>query len=184
MNQLDNCNYLDSNIQNASDMNLNCINNPMKGKDQYCQSEYKLYDNIAQNSLYLQIKRDVDAGYSVINNSSQIYQTNNNSGIEGFTGKIFITDNGPGKTNINSQCPEGYKLDSNNNVCIQVCTNCKYNQETEKKSKIFNEADPCFPEGVYAGINNSGTLECTCGENNKYCSNNFLSDVFRVIGLL
>ena len=173
MEQLDVCNYLDANSQNAYDMNLNCINNSLKGINQYCQSEYKLYDNIAQNSLYSQIKRDVEAGYSVNNNPPQIQHINQNSGIEGFTGKIFITDNGPGKSNITSKCPEGYKWDRNNNICIQVCTNCKYNEEQENKSKIFNEADPCFPEGVYTGIDNSGTLECTCGNNNKYCSTNF-----------
>tara|TARA_B100000214_G_C23666556_1_gene489899 strand:- start:44 stop:598 length:555 start_codon:yes stop_codon:yes gene_type:complete len=184
MNQNDDCNYLDANTQNASDMNLNCVNNPLKGNDKYCQSEYKLYDNIAREHQYLQIKRDTDAGYSVLKNSSQIIQKNNNYGIEGFTGKIFVTDNGPGKSNITGKCPEGYRWDKQNNICIQVCTNCKYNEEQEKKSKIFNEADPCFPEGTYAGINNSGKIECTCGENNKYCSDNFVNNVFQVIGLL
>ena len=33
MNQNDDCNYLDANTQNASDMNLNCVNNALKGQD-------------------------------------------------------------------------------------------------------------------------------------------------------
>ena len=72
MNQNDECNYFDANSQNASDMNLNCVNNRINGVDKYCKSEYKLYDNISRNSQYLQIKRDTDAGYNVQNTTPQI----------------------------------------------------------------------------------------------------------------
>ena len=143
-------------------MNLNCVNNRINGVDKYCKSEYKLYDNISRNSQYLQIKRDTDAGYNIQNTIPQIKKTNLNSGIEGFTGKIFITDNGPGKTNIKGTCPEGFKWNETLGGCIQVCRNCHYNEINEHKSKDYNKADPCFPEGVYDGISNSGTLNCTC----------------------
>ena len=184
MNQNDECNYFDANSQNASDMNLNCVNNRINGVDKYCKSEYKLYDNISRNSQYLQIKRDTDAGYNVQNTTPQIKKTNLNSGIEGFTGKIFITDNGPGKTNIKGICPEGFKWNETLGGCIQVCRNCHYNEINEHKSKDYNKADPCFPEGVYDGISNSGILNCTCGKDNKYCSDNFIKDIYEVIGLL
>lgn len=184
MNRVDDCNYFDANIQNTSDMNLNCVKNTLEGTDKYCKSEYKLYDNVAQNSLYLQIKRDTDAGYGIINSRPQIQETNLNSGIEGFTGKIFITDNGPGESNVTDSCPEGFKWNESLNGCIQVCRNCHYNQKDEKKSKDYNKADPCFPNGVYDGITNSGELKCTCGKDNRYCSDNFLTDIYEKIGLL
>ena len=41
------------------------------------------------------------------------------------------------------------------------------------RSKEFNEADPCFPEGVYDGVDKYGNIICTCGSNNTYCSQEF-----------
>ena len=64
------CNYINPNKQNARDMNLNCVSNPLKGTDKYCKSEYKLYDPIAQRSPFLNIRRDIDAGYSITNQIS------------------------------------------------------------------------------------------------------------------
>ena len=43
------------------------------------------------------------------------------------------------------------------------------------KSQEFNEADPCFPEGVYNGITNEGDIKCSCGLNDKYCSEKFVN---------
>ena len=49
------------------------------------------------------------------------------------------------------------------------------------KSRDFNEADKCFPEGVYDGINSAGVLKCTCGQDNRYCSEQFLNNVDEII---
>ena len=52
------CGYLDANLQNAEDMNLNCIKDKSKGEDKLCTSDYrKLHDNIAFNSQFISIKR-------------------------------------------------------------------------------------------------------------------------------
>ena len=45
------------------------------------------------------------------------------------------------------------------------------------KSREFNEADPCFPNGVYNGITNEGFIKCTCGKDNKYCSDDFTKNI-------
>ena len=184
------CNYIDYNHQKSEDMNLICVENKMSGKDNYCISDYKFYDNVAENSHYLNVKRDVDAGYGVVQNTNNQQNTNyqqkkikKDSNIEGFTGKIFITDNGPGKSFINkNECPEGFSWDPYNKICVQVCSSCKYNDNM--KSQEFNEYDKCFPNGVYDGITKDGVTKCTCGENNQYCKDNFISDIFSSIGLL
>ncbi len=181
MEKLNQCNYLDLNSQNASDMNLNCTKNPSLGYDKYCMSQYKLYDPIAMNSENISIIRGVDAGYGIQNqnnvSSEKIKNINQSSGIEGFTGKMFYTDNGPGKSNVlPNECPQGYKWCNKTNACVQVCTNCKY--KDNMKSQEFNEYDSCFPNGVYDGINKDGSTKCTCGKDNKYCSDKFLFDFF------
>ena len=43
------------------------------------------------------------------------------------------------------------------------------------KSQIFNEADPCFPNGVYDGVDNDGNTQCTCGPTNTYCPKTFVN---------
>ena len=184
MNQiqkLNQCNYLDLNSQNASDMNLNCTKNSSMGYDKYCSSQFKFYDPVAQNNENLNIIRGVDAGYGIQNHNNvsteKIKNVNESSGIEGFTGKIFYTDNGIGESNIPlGQCPEGYKRSEFDNSCVQVCTNCKYNDNM--KSQEFNEFDSCFPNGVYDGFDKNGNKKCTCGKDNKYCSDKFLFNFF------
>jgi hypothetical protein len=180
------CNYINPNVQNAQDMNLNCINNPSEGLDKYCLSEYKLYDNIAQRSVFLDIKRGTDAGYGIVNKNEiqkkpQFNQSSDS--IEGFTGQIFIGPDGPGKRTLTpGKCPQGYSWCNKSHACKQVCMGCKY--EDNMKSQEFNESDPCFPQGVYDGRENDGTLRCTCGNKNQYCSDNFVSGIFNQIGLL
>ena len=51
------------------------------------------------------------------------------------------------------------------------------------KSLQFNSGDPCFPEGVYNGMSNNGTIQCTCGERNQFCSGNFVNDMFSANGM-
>lgn len=188
LSEIQKCNYLNANLQSAEDMILNCIGDPSKGKDKFCKSDYKkLYDPITSNLENIAIKRGVSAGYGIdqiiekktptptISNKNIPEQT-----IEGFTSNIFITDNGPGESVITNKCPQGYKWCNKTGACVQVCIGCKYRDRM--KSQIFNEADPCFPEGVYNGVDNRGYLKCTCGSNNQYCSDNFIADIFTANG--
>tara|TARA_Y100000992_G_scaffold281998_1_gene230160 strand:- start:185 stop:841 length:657 start_codon:yes stop_codon:yes gene_type:complete len=187
--QLNNCDYLDSNIQSSSDMLLNCIGDKTSGQEKLCTSSYqKLYDNIAVNSENIAIKRGVSAGYGILPNltpdkSTKEIKNPQNSiidNVEGFTGS-FVTDNGLGESYTKKgECPEGYKRCPKTNNCIQVCTNCKYNDKM--KSQEFNEFDKCFPNGVYDGINSEGNLKCTCGKNNQYCSEKFVDSFFMANG--
>jgi len=190
------CDYLDSNLQPASDMLLNCIGDKSEGKEGICTSSYtQLYDNIARNSENIAIKRGMNAGYGLLPNSGILPNTQEikkesitspgkimSSTVEGFTGS-FITDNGMGESYVKpGECPQGYRWCSKSKKCIQVCTNCKY--KDRMKSKEFNEADKCFPEGVYDGISSDGTLKCTCGKDNRYCSDKFVGNIFTSDGLL
>ena len=189
ISEIQKCDYLDANLQPARDMLLNCIGDPSKGEDKWCKSSYtKLYDPVAVSSENINIKRSISAGYGIDNNSDDKINNynsaeNGNELVEGFTSKMFITDNGPGKSNIpDDQCPQGYKWCNKTGACVQVCTACKYRERM--KSQIFNEADPCFPDGVYDGVDNQGNLKCTCGLNNQYCSDNFINDIFTTDGNL
>jgi hypothetical protein len=86
--------------------------------------------------------------------------------IEGFTnlGESYVE---PGS------CPDGYYYCDVAQKCIQVCQNCKFNEKKYHKSKEFNERDPCFPDGVYNGIDNQGNTMCTCGSKGQYCNDIF-----------
>ena len=70
-------------------------------------------------------------------------------------------------------CPDGYYFCPLKQKCVQVCQNCKFNEKKYYKSKEFNEGDPCFPNGVYNGINNYGITQCTCGSRGQYCNDIF-----------
>jgi hypothetical protein len=190
------CDYLDSNLQPASDMLLKCIGDKSKGEEGLCTSSYThLYDNISSNSENIAIKRGMNAGYGILPYSisesksesvpkpvTQKKDSQISSNVEGFTGS-FITDNGMGESYVKpGSCPQGYRWCSKSKKCIQVCTNCKY--KDGMKSREFNEADKCFPEGVYDGISSDGTLKCTCGKDNRYCSDKFVANIFTTDGLL
>jgi len=193
LEELMKCDYLDYNLQSSSDMLLKCIGDKSKGNEGLCTSSYtQLYDNISRNSENIAIKRGMNAGYGILPNSDILPTIKDkkenepviHSNVEGFTGS-FITNNGPGEYYIKpDECPEGYRWCSETNQCIQVCTNCKYKDKDRIKSKEFNEADKCFPEGVYDGISSDGTLKCTCGKDNRYCSDKFIGNIFTADGLL
>ena len=194
------CLYLDSEFQPASDMLrgcvgdkkspifFNCGDNPMRQElpsdlirtakipDIAIQRGFAFYniDNHNINSL---------VSSSVVKDPV-IKKSNNTYGLEGFQNKdIFITDNGLGESNISKgECPEGYSKDLNTDECIQKCIGCVYRDNM--KSREFNEADPCFPNGVYNGLSNEGFIKCTCGKDNKYCSDNFVNNIFTTDGMM
>jgi hypothetical protein len=165
------CDYLDFNTQPASDMLLNCVQDKSRGYDMKCQERYNPSRDLDRVNDNMIIKRGVSEGKGNI--------TEKNSGVEGFTDKIFITDNGPGESSVPfGECPEGYTL--NDGLCVQVCHSCKYRDNM--RSHQFNEADTCFPHGVYNGITNDGNVKCTCGSNNKFCSGDFVKNMFSANG--
>jgi len=179
---LNKCGYLEGNFQNAQDMMLNCVGDKGKGEKGLCTSDYKkLYDNISFNSQFINIKRGMNAGYSIRPYNSDTIADKKDisdisaSTIEGFTNysgvKDFVVPPGPGETNVEERCGQGYTWDGSK--CVQVCTNCKY--KDKMKSQSFNEYDPCFPQGVYNGVDERGKRRCTCGKNNQYCSDKFLN---------
>lgn len=87
---------------------------------------------------------------------------------EGFDNYVYKGD-GPGEMGKITTCPEGYSL-SSNGLCEQKCINCKYRDNMKSSLMGLNTYDPCFPNGVYNGLTNDGDIKCTCGNNNKYCS--------------
>lgn len=111
-----------------------------------------------------------------------------NSGTEGYQnfidgGDTFITDTGLGKIQLqDGKCPDGYAKCPVTGRCIQKCIGCVYRDNM--KSREFNEADPCFPDGVYNGIDNYGNIKCTCGKDNRYCSDEFTKNIFTADGML
>lgn len=112
----------------------------------------------------------------------------NNSGTEGFKDfsdweNTFITDTGLGSLQLREgRCPDGYAECPITGRCIQKCIGCVYRDNM--KSREFNEADPCFPDGVYNGIDNYGNIKCTCGKDNRYCSDEFIKDIFTADGMM
>jgi len=143
------CFYLDANSQPAHHMLRKCVG-------QEGDLDYPCKSGFTGNQL-LQTNLILERGS--ISNNVPIRETT----TEGFT-----TDNGLGESSIPmGQCPEGYKRCPKTGKCFQVCVNCKYRDGY--KSQYMNEYDPCFPEGVYNGRTTTGSIKCTCGQNNQYC---------------
>ena len=194
------CFYLDSDYQPASNMlrecvgtpgpyKFNCASDPMRQvipedvketarmNDISIQRGYSFYnvDNYNQSGLTDQAKP-----ITIKPESGNFLSVN---GSEGFknSDNIFITDNGLGKSSVpEGECPEGYSL-SSDGKCIQKCIGCVYRDNM--KSRSFNEADPCFPEGTYDGTTNDGNIKCTCGSNNQYCSKDFIKNMYTTDGM-
>jgi hypothetical protein len=191
------CFYLDSSLKPASDMLRKCVQNKSSpyifkcGDDPMRQeTSWDLKDTARMNDISIQ-RGIVD--YHVGDYMNPQNRTSNNikitdsklnfnSGTEGFT-NYFVTDNGPGKSSISyGQCPEGYTWCSKTGKCIQKCIGCVYRDNM--KSREFNEADPCFPEGTYNGVTNEGYIKCTCGSSNQYCSDDFIKNIFTPDGMM
>lgn len=197
------CFYLDSELRPASDMlrqcvgdntspyRFNCEEDPMK---QVLPEDVK--ETARMNDIAIQrgfASYNVD-NFNAGNNTTfskepdQLIQNKPkiiDSSMEGYQNykDKFITDNGLGESQIpKGQCPEGYGKCPITGKCIQRCIGCVYHDNM--KSREFNEADPCFPNGVYNGITNEGFIKCTCGKDNKYCSDDFTKNIFTADGLM
>ena len=196
-----NCFYLDSSLKPASDMLRKCVQDESSpymfdcGTDPMRQENTGDVKNTARMND-ISIQRGITEfhvsgfdGDNVVmrpkvseNNTNQLIDINL---TEGFQNKsnVFVTDNGPGKSSIPyGQCPEGYSRCQKTGKCIQKCIGCVYRDNM--KSREFNEADPCFPEGTYNGITNEGYIKCTCGSQNQYCSDDFVKNIFTTDGMM
>ena len=196
-----NCFYLDSSLKPASDMLRKCVQDESSpymfdcGTDPMRQENTGDVKNTARMND-ISIQRGITEfhvsgfdGDNVVmrpkvseNNTNQLIDINL---TEGFQNKsnVFVTDNGPGKSSIPyGQCPEGYSRCQKTGKCIQKCIGCVYRDNM--KSREFNEADPCFPEGTYNGITNEGYIKCTCGSQNQYCSDDSVKNIFTTDGMM
>lgn len=191
------CFYLDSELKPASDMlrqcvgdntspyRFNCEEDPMK---QVLPEDVK--ETARMNDIAIQrgfSSYNVD-NFNTKENSfkpNEFIKNETNNLKEGFINykNTFVTDNGLGESQIpDGQCPEGYSRCPITGRCIQKCIGCVYRDNM--KSREFNEADPCFPEGVYNGITNEGYIKCTCGKDNRYCSDDFTKNIFTADGMM
>ena len=184
------CEYLDSELQPAWWQLNRCVQDPSLGLAYNCKSgEPDFYGSAEKPNLMnsLSIKRGHGVGIeeegqsalaSLEQGFSSLIGSVGSVAQEGFSNKnsnAFITDNGPGASSVpKGQCPSGYSR-SESGECIQKCIGCKYRDNM--KSQDFNEGDPCFPTGVFNGYTNDGVLKCTCGSDNKYCSDQFLGEI-------
>ncbi len=178
------CAYLNADKQNAIKMLQPCINGPepliwpcvertVMNKDILSLvTERPNGDNVQEELLHsLNIDPQVQASKKLMNSiPHDIKQANenmyNNSNIEGFTNL--------GKTNIRvGGLPDTYHECPITGKITKVCNDCKYNQDKEGKSRQFNEGDPCFPNGVYNGLDMDNNTQCTCGSEGQYCNEIF-----------
>lgn len=199
-----NCFYLDSSLKPASDMLRKCVQDESSpymfdcGTDPMRQENTGDVKNTARMND-ISIQRGITEfhvsgfdGDNVVmrpkvseNNAPKLNPLININLKEGFQNKsnVFVTDNGPGKSSIPyGQCPEGYSRCQKTGKCIQKCIGCVYRDNM--KSREFNEADPCFPEGTYNGITNEGYIKCTCGSQNQYCSDDSVKNIFTTDGMM
>ena len=191
-----NCFYLNSDFQPASDMLRECIGDLSSPYNHNCGNDIKDI-NFKEKETARMNDISIQRGFSYYNvdnhnvntflDKKLIKPTNDflgKFGYEGFQNQgIFITDNGLGESSVpKGQCPEGYSRDLSSGKCIQKCISCVYRDNM--KSREFNEADPCFPNGVYDGTTNEGFIKCTCGRDNKYCSDTFIKDMFTTDGMM
>ena len=161
------CSYINPEKVSAKEMLKPCTDD---GNNFYWQCEQrKFFDNAI---LSRNLERPDGTNIQGVLPHSQMLNTLKETTVvtkdfkdlkEGFTnlGESYVE---PGT------CPDGYYFCPSKQKCVQVCQNCKFNEKKYNKSKEFNEGDPCFPNGVYNGIDNQGYIQCTCGSRQQYCN--------------
>ena len=162
------CSYINPEKVSSREMLKPCNNN---GEQFYWQCEQKLFlDNgILARNLERPDGTNIQGvlPHSQMQDNAKVVQKLVNKDLkEGFTnlGESYVEPD---------VCPDGYFFCPLNKKCVQVCQNCKFNEKKYYKSKEFNEGDPCFPNGVYNGIDNQGITQCTCGSRGQYCNDIF-----------
>lgn len=187
------CDYLDAQLQPASLMLRKCVQDPSVGYNMSCTDENKYLHgqgtlkepraDVGLGKYNMMDTLAIQRGHEVGIESEDTRELRSRQksrgnpmieGYENYAPDMFITDNGPGASRVpEGECPEGYSRCKKTGACLQVCTGCKY--KDNMKSQIFNEADPCFPNGVYDGVDNEGNTKCTCGPKNTYCPKTFVN---------
>lgn len=180
---MSNCKYLDSSKNPAINMLRECIqdNNSLNCNENVMKVENLMKDTTRIDNISLQ-RGIID--YNISGYTSNIFpQPKENisifNNIEGFTNskKRYIPDTiGEFTIQAGEKCPDGYDYNKDTGECIQRCIHCKYKDSMKLKSRQYNEYDPCFPGGVYNGIDSNGNIKCTCGKDNEYCSSIFTAD--------
>ena len=178
------CAYLNADKQNASSMLKPCINGAdplvwpcderkvMNNDILSLVTERPNGDNIEGELPHsLNVSPELQARRKLLNSVAPPEKKANenmygNSNIEGFTnlGASYVREGGLPDTYY--KCPLTGKI-------TKLCDNCKYNQDKVGLSRQFNEGDPCFPYGVYNGLDNDGYTQCTCGSEGQYCNEIF-----------
>ena len=165
-----NCSYINPDNDAIEEMNKPCyIGN--KKFQWSCEQQYLIDNAILSRNLERPDGANIpgDLPHSLMNNYKLEEKSLDNSKKnikEGFT-NLGESSVEPGV------CPDGYFFCPLKQKCVQVCQNCKFNEKKYYKSKEFNEGDPCFPNGVYNGIDNQGITQCTCGSRGQYCNDIF-----------
>ena len=162
-----NCSYINPETESVRSMMKPC--NDGKTNFQWECEQKRILDNgiLARN-----LERPDGANIQGVLPHSQMQD---NAKVE----NAVKTDLKEGFTNLGESyvepgvCPDGYYFCPSKQKCVQVCQNCKFNEKKYYKSKEFNEGDPCFPNGVYNGIDNKGLTQCTCGNRGQYCNDTF-----------
>ena len=161
------CSYINPEKVSSREMLKPCNNN---GEQFYWQCEQKLIldSGILARNLERPDGTNIQGvlPHSQMLDNVKVVQNDDTDLKEGFTnlGESYVE---PGV------CPDGYFFCPLKQKCVQVCQNCKFNEKKYYKSKEFNEGDPCFPNGVYNGIDNQGLTQCTCGNRGQYCNDIF-----------
>lgn len=185
------CDYLDAQMQPAQQMLHRCVQDPSLGFELSCTdtetylSEAGLSHPRAirekpnlMNTLSIQRGHEIgieEASQTTLRKTQARTHVGTHEGFANAPKNVFFTDNGLGASRVpEGQCPDGYTRCSQTGSCIQVCLGCKYRKTM--KSQEFNEADPCFPNGVYDGLDSQGNVKCTCGANNTYCPQTFVNN--------
>ena len=163
-----NCSYINPEKVSSREMLKPCNNN---GEQFYWQCEQKLI--LDSGILARNLERPDGTNIQGVLPHSQMLDNVKT------TQKVVDNDLKEGFTNLGESyvepgvCPDGYFFCPLKQKCVQVCQNCKFNEKKYYKSKEFNEGDPCFPNGVYNGIDNQGITQCTCGSRGQYCNDIF-----------
>jgi len=163
-----NCSYINPEIESVRSMMKPC--NDGKKKFQWeCEQKLFLDSGILARNLERPDGTNIQGVLphsQMLDNVKVVQKVVDNDLKEGFTnlGESYVE---PGV------CPDGYFFCPLKQKCVQVCQNCKFNEKKYYKSKEFNEGDPCFPNGVYNGIDNQGITQCTCGSRGQYCNDIF-----------
>jgi len=189
------CNYLDMETQSASDMLRKCVGDQSSEKVAPCKKyNYRMNQDINQMVFDRPQNDNIYSSSDMLQKQGSKLSEPSVSGVEGVEGFQNFNDyrtgelyHGPGESFVPfDQCPVGFEVCPKSGKCVQKCMNCKLN--VDNKSQEFNEADPCFPEGVYAGIDNLGNTRCTCGQNGQYCSDSYIqkkmNDIFTADGTM